>query len=60
MNPATQGKPREHGYLIQLHVEQDGRMPIKATTAWLCTRHEAQKSVLLFKGLLQHRGEKKV
>lgn len=38
MNSATQGKPREHNYLIQLHTEQDGRMPVKAT-AWLCTLH---------------------
>lgn len=44
MNSATQGKPREHSYLIQFHMEQDGRMPIKATTAWLCTLHMKHRS----------------
>lgn len=39
MKSATQGKPTEHSYLIQLHMEQDGRMPIKATPARLCTPH---------------------
>lgn len=33
MDSNTQGKQREeHSCLIQLHMEQDRRMPIKATT----------------------------
>lgn len=44
MNSATQGKPREHSYLVQLHMEQDGGMPIKATPARPCTLHMKHRS----------------
>lgn len=57
MDSGTQGKPGEHSCLIQLHMEQDGSMPIKVTTAWLCALHT--ESVLLLMGFLPYRGKKK-
>lgn len=57
MDSGTQGKPGEHSCLIQLHMEQDGSMPIKVTTAWLCALNT--ESVLLLVGFLSVQGTKK-